>query len=238
MSAEPNETNLPQEQRPPGLTRNLVSIIGLAMAVVAGANIAFLVLLEAFRPNPYIGIFAYMILPGIMVLGLILIPIGMAWERRRRRKMAPSQVARFPRLDLNVPSQRSAVAFFFSFTAVFVSVSAVGSYRAYEFTDSVQFCGQLCHTVMTPEYTTYLKSPHARVACVDCHVGPGASWYVRSKLSGAYQVYAAIAKVYPRPIPTPVANLRPAQQTCEQCHWPRMFYGAQLKVFTHFALRP
>jgi nitrate/TMAO reductase-like tetraheme cytochrome c subunit len=235
MSPEQNETVLPEEQHPPSLIRNLVSIIGLALAVVAAANIAFLVLLGAIRPNPYIGIFAYMILPAIMILGLILVPIGMGVERRRRRKMRPGEVPRFPRLDLNNPSQRTAVAFFFTFTAVFVSLSAVGSYRAYEFTDSVQFCGQLCHTIMNPEYTTYLKSPHARVACVDCHVGPGASWYVRSKLSGAYQVYAAIAKVYPRPIPTPVANLRPAQQTCEQCHWPRMFYGAQLKVFTHFA---
>ena len=235
MSPEPNEPVAPAEQAPPGLTRNLISIVGLALAVVAGANIAFLVLLEALRPNPYIGIFAYMILPGIMVLGLILIPIGMALERRRRHRLAPGDVARFPRLDLNVPSQRTALAFFFSFTAVFVSLSAVGSYRAYEFTDSVQFCGQLCHSVMNPEYTTYLNSPHARVACVDCHVGPGASWYVRSKLSGAYQVYAAFSNVYPRPIPTPVANLRPAQQTCEQCHWPRKFYGAQLKVFTHYA---
>lgn len=235
MNADENPSVPPQEPHSPSLTRNLVSIIGLAMAVVAAANIAFLVLLEAIRPNPYIGIFAYMIIPGIMVLGLILIPIGMLLERRRRRKLAPGEVPRFPRLDLNVASQRSALAFFFSFTAVFISVSAVGSYRAYEFTDSVQFCGQLCHTIMNPEYTTYLKSPHARVACVDCHVGPGASWYVRSKLSGSYQVYAAIATVYPRPIPTPVANLRPAQQTCEQCHWPRMFYGAQLKVFTHYA---
>jgi len=74
----------------------------------------------------------------------------------------------------------------------------------------------------------------ARVDCVQCHVGPGAGWYVRSKLSGSYQVYATIFHVYPRPIETPIANLRPAQQTCEQCHWPRKFYGAQLKVFYHY----
>lgn len=121
MSTGENETAT-AGSRAPGLTRNLLSIIGLAMAVVAGANIAFLVFLEALRPNPYIGIFAYMILPGIMVLGLILIPIGMGLERRRRRRMAPGEVPRFPRLDLNVPSQRSAVAFFFSFTAVFISL--------------------------------------------------------------------------------------------------------------------
>jgi len=124
---------------------------------------------------------------------------------------------------------------FVGFTILFLLLSAAGTYRAYEFTDSVQFCGQLCHTIMQPEYTTYLQSPHARVQCVQCHVGPGASWYVRSKLSGSYQVYATIFHKYPRPIPTPVANLRPAQQTCEQCHWPRKFYGAQLKVFYHYA---
>jgi hypothetical protein len=57
---------------------------------------------------------------------------------------------------------------------------------------------------------------------------------VRYKVSGSYQVYAVIFHKYPQPIPTPVANLRPAQQTCEQCHWPRKFYGAQLKVFYHY----
>src|SRR5207244_4841645 len=133
------------------------------------------------------------------------------------------------------PGQRGAVAFFLSFLVVFVMMSAMGSYRAYEFTDSVQFCGQLCHSVMNPEFTAYQLSPHARVACVDCHVGAGATWYVRSKLSGARQVFATTFNTFPRPIPTPVKNLRPAQETCEQCHWPRKFYGAQLKVFTHYA---
>jgi hypothetical protein len=87
---------------------------------------------------------------------------------------------------------------------------------------------------MNPEFTAYQLSPHARVACVDCHVGSGATWYVKSKLSGARQVFATILNTYPRPIPTPVHNLRPAAQTCEQCHWPKKFYGAQLKVFTHY----
>jgi hypothetical protein len=221
--------------KPPGLFRNAVSLIGAALAVVAAANIAFLVFVDYIsnRPSPYIGIFAYMIMPAIMILGLLLIPVGMWIERRRRASGQPS-MPRYPRIDLNDRRQRGAFAFFVAFTAVFVALSAAGSYQAYEFTDSVQFCGQLCHTVMNPEYTAYLQSPHARVACVDCHVGPGAGWYVRSKLSGAYQVYSVIFHKYPKPIPTPVENLRPAQQTCEQCHWPRKFYGAQLKAFYHY----
>ena len=129
------------------------------------------------------------------------------------------------------------MAFVLSFVVIFSLISAVGSYKAYEFTDSVQFCGQLCHTVMHPEFTAYQASPHARVACVECHVGSGASWYVKSKLSGARQVYYTAMGTYPRPIPTPVHNLRPAPQTCEQCHWPKKFWGAQLKTFTHLRQR-
>jgi len=221
----------------PGLIRNPVSLIGAALAAISLANILFLFFLTLVsrRPSPYLGILAFMVFPALLILGLLLVPIGMWRERRRRRKAAPTAIPRFPKIDLNLPAQRNAFGFFVAFSAVFVLLTATGSYRAYEFTDSVQFCGQLCHTVMRPEYTTYLLSPHARVPCVECHVGPGASWYVRSKLSGSYQVYAAVFHKYPRPIPTPVANLRPAQQTCEQCHWPRKFYGAQLKVFYHYA---
>ncbi len=201
-----------------GLLRNIVSIIGIAIASLAAANIAFLVFIDYFHPKPYVGIFAYMILPAVLIVGLALIPIGAALERRRRHRLEPEEVPPYPQLDLNSPAVRRSVITFLVFAIVFVTLSAAGSYRAYEYSDSVRFCGLTCHTVMKPEYTTYLQSPHARVACVDCHVGPGAGWYVRSKLSGAYQVYAAAFDKYPRPIPTPVANLRPAQQTCEQCH--------------------
>ncbi len=221
--------------RTPGLFRNVISLIGAALAVIAAANIAFLIFIDfiSAHPNPYVGIFAYMVMPAFMVLGLLLIPIGMVVERSRRRRRAPS-LPRYPRIDLNNPSHRSAFAFFVTFAVVFVALSAAGSYRAYEFTDSVEFCGQLCHKVMNPEFVAYSQSPHARVRCVDCHVGPGAGWYVRSKMSGAYQVYAVAFHKYPTPIPTPVENLRPAQETCEQCHWPRKFYGAQLKAFYHY----
>src|ERR1051326_3437340 len=94
----------------PGLFRNAVSLIGAALAIVSAANIAFLIFIDyiSARPNPYIGIFAYMIVPGVMVFGLLLIPIGMWRERARRRTQAPS-MDRYPRIDLNNPQQRSAV---------------------------------------------------------------------------------------------------------------------------------
>jgi hypothetical protein len=100
--------------------------------------------------------------------------------------------------------------------------------------DSVQFCGQTCHTVMQPEFTAYRDSPHSRVACVQCHIGTGASWFVRSKLSGARQVFAVTFHTYSRPIPSPVQQLRPARETCEQCHWPQRFSGDKFLVRTKY----
>jgi nitrate/TMAO reductase-like tetraheme cytochrome c subunit len=229
---DPQNSNLPATNR---LIRNPISLIGLALAAVAFVNIVFLFAIDVLsaHPSPYVGILAYMVAPGFLVLGLILIPAGM-WFEHRRRLQAAGAAVQFPKLDLSNPAQRSSVAFVLSFVVIFALMSAVGSYKAYEFTDSVQFCGQLCHTVMHPEFTAYKASPHARVACVDCHVGSGASWYVKSKLSGLRQVYYTAMGTYPRPIPSPVHNLRPAQDTCEQCHWPKKFWGAQLKTFTHY----
>ena len=153
---------------------------------------------------------------------------------RRRRLHAIGLAPHLPRWISTIRRSAARSRFLLSFIVIFGLVSAVGSYKAYEFTDSVDFCGQLCHSVMNPEFVAYQASPHARVACVDCHVGSGASWYVKSKLSGIRQVYYTARGTYPRPIPTPVHNLRPAADTCEQCHWPKKFWGAQLKTFTHY----
>lgn len=216
------------------LMNNPISMIGLALAAVALGNIFFLFFIDltSEHHSPYVGILAYMVAPAFLIAGLAIALFGIWHYRRKAGKAEESK--KYLSLDFNDPSQRGAFAFFMTFIVVFVLMSVVGSYRAYEFTDSVQFCGQLCHGVMNPEFTAYQLSPHARVACVDCHVGSGATWYVKSKLSGARQVFATILNTYPRPIPTPVHDLRPAAQTCEQCHWPKKFYGAQLKVFTHY----
>jgi nitrate/TMAO reductase-like tetraheme cytochrome c subunit len=47
-------------------------------------------------------------------------------------------------------------------------------------------------------------------------------------------VYATAAKKYPKPIPTPVKNLRPAQETCEECHWPKKFVGNLERTYSYF----
>src|SRR5579871_5310317 len=66
-------------------------------------------------------------------------------------------------------------------------------------------------------------------------LGAGASWFVRSKLARTGQVFATLLNTFPRPIPAPVANLRPARETCEQCHWPQRYTGDKVVVHTQYA---
>jgi len=184
--------------------------------------------------NPYLGLIFYLILPGIFVIGLLLMPIGALW-RRMTLARAGQLPEKYPRIDFSVSSIREALGWVAGLTFANVIIFSVASYRGVEYMDSARFCGQTCHTVMQPEFTAYENSPHQRVACVQCHIGPGASWFVRSKLSGLHQVYAVTFHTYDRPIPSPVASLRPSRETCEQCHWPQMFTGSKLFVIRKFS---
>lgn len=214
---------------------NLVTLIGAAIAAVSFGLILFLILLETMSetPKPYMGIIAFVILPAIMIIGLIVAIVGIIREHRLERLGKPHGL-HLPQIDMNKPSHRRAFTLFSVGTILLLLFSAFGSFKAYEHTDSDQFCGQTCHTVMEPEYTAYQYSPHARVGCVKCHIGPGADWFVRSKISGSYQLYAVAFNKFPRPIPTPIENLRPAQETCEQCHWPKHFYSEKQHVNTYY----
>jgi len=219
----------------PKVFYNPVSIAGGSVASVSFGLIVFLTIIDLLSTSqkPYMGIIAFVVLPVFLILGIIAFFYGAIRERRRLRK-GLSKEFEFPVIDLNDPVQRRTIFFFSSAGLLLLLFSAFGSFKAYEYTDSDQFCGELCHSVMEPEYTAYQNSPHARVGCVQCHIGSGATWFVRSKLSGSYQVYATLFNKYPRPIPTPIENLRPAQETCEQCHWPKHFLGEKRREFIYF----
>lgn len=183
--------------------------------------------------HPYAGIVFYLILPSVFVAGLLVMPVGALW--RRYRLIAKGELpAVYPQIDFSKPILRRAFAWVSGLTVMNVAILGMASYRGVEYMDSVQFCGQTCHSVMAPEFSAYQNSPHLRVACVQCHIGPGAPWFVRSKLSGVRQVFAVTFKTYSRPIPSPVKHLRPARETCEQCHWPQKFTGDKLQWRTKF----
>jgi nitrate/TMAO reductase-like tetraheme cytochrome c subunit len=218
----------------PKFLKNWVSLTGLVIALGSLFAFVLLFLLDAFAhfSNPYIGILTYLVAPGFLLIGLGLTVIGaLVYQRRRLRAVGGPLTIE---IDFSRPHDRRVLMGFLAGSTGFLFLTAVGSYYSYEYTESVQFCGQACHTVMMPERITYLHSPHARVDCTACHIGPGATWFVRSKISGLYQVYATLANKYPRPILTPVENLRPAQETCEQCHWPKEFVGNVDRTFVHY----
>jgi NapC/NirT cytochrome c family protein len=192
----------------------------------------FFTALEAFAKHsqPYLGIVTFVLLPFVFLVGIAIILLGAFRAHRRRLKGQPFAL----NVDWSLPRHRTLTGVLAGGAFLLLGVTTFLGYQAYEYTETPSFCGGTCHPVMEPENTAYQFSPHARVECAQCHIGPGAGWFVRSKISGIYQVYATLFDKYPRPIQTPIENLRPAQETCEQCHWPKHFLSEKLQVHEYF----
>jgi hypothetical protein len=216
--------------RPVRLIRSPLSIAGMVLTTTSAVVflVVFLADLFGMHTNPYIGIVFFLILPGVFVFGLLLIPLG-AWIERRRRAAGkqPSEV-RWPHIDLNNVDHRRIAVAIFALTVANIVIVSLAAHRGIEYMDSTQFCAQACHSVMKPEATAHQDGPHARVSCVECHIGSGATSFAKSKLSGARQLFAVSLGTYSRPIPAPVTNLRTARETCERCHWPGKFHGDKI----------
>lgn len=221
------------------VTRHWLSMLGsvVALAVAVLMTLLFGMELSGFKGGPYLGILTYLILPMILVLGLLLIPVGVL----RKRRLDAEAVAhherppRLPVVDLNNQRTRSIVLA--SVAIGMISIVLIGSatYKGVEVMESVAFCGSVCHTVMEPEHTAFQRSSHSKLRCADCHIGAGADWFVKSKISGSWQMVSVAFNLYPTPIATPVHSLRPARDTCEECHWPTKHVGDKLKVETRYA---
>jgi hypothetical protein len=217
------------------LIRSPISIVGMVLTTITA--VVFLVVFFAdlfgLHTNPYLGIVFFLVLPGIFLFGLALIPLGAGLERRRRaRGHAASE---WPRFDLNNPTTRTTAVAIFGLTMANIVIVSLAAYRGVEYMDSPRFCGEVCHTVMKPEYTAYQDSPHSRVACVQCHIGSGASSFAQAKINGLRQLVSLATSTYARPIPSPVRRLRPARDTCEQCHWPEKIHGDKIRRIVEYA---
>jgi nitrate/TMAO reductase-like tetraheme cytochrome c subunit len=219
------------------LGRNTLTTVGAILTTSSAVTLIgfwFIDIAVGGPINPYAGLVFFLVLPGLFVIGLLLMPAGAVWRRMRLARSCQLPTI-YPRIDLRQSAIRHVLAWIVWLSVVNTLIFGVASYRSVQYMDSAKFCGQTCHTVMQPEFTAYQSAPHQRVECVQCHIGAGASWFVRSKISGTRQVYAVTFHTYDRPIPSPVKQLRPSRDTCEQCHWPQMFTGNKLIVKRKFS---
>ncbi len=205
--------------------RHPVSFAGALITSVSAALFLIFFIADSmgWHTNPYMGLVFFLVLPGLFIAGLLLIPFGV-W-RQRRRVAAGKPELTWPVINLNTSRHRQVVATVVVLTFINVVIVSLAAYSGLHYMDSTAFCGTVCHEVMEPQHVAFQGSAHARVGCVQCHIGPGASWFVQSKLSGTRQIFAVTLDTFSRPIPSPVHNLRPARETCEQCHWPEKFHG-------------
>jgi hypothetical protein len=217
----------------PSLWRNWISLAGVLLAVGSLFSFTLLLILDllAKEASPYLGILTFVVAPGFLCFGLALMGLGWLWQRRSQaRHEGPTALS----FDFTRPGDRRKLMVFAVCAAVFLMCSAIGSYHTYHYVESVQFCGQLCHTPMNPEFTTHEHSPHAKVSCTECHVGSGAASFVRAKLNGVHQLQATLMNSYDRPIKTPVKGMPLAQDVCESCHWPQKYIGNKEKTYRRY----
>lgn len=215
--------------------RHWVSLIGVLIVVASILSFVLLLVIDLFsgKRNPYLGVLTYLVAPMFALLGVILVGIGWIVHRRRLARLAPGMNASVVAIDFSQPRQLRALIIFLVCSALFLFVAAVGSYQTYHATESVQFCGQACHVPMRPQFEASLHSPHSRVACTECHIGPGAASFFRAKLNGLNQVYLTALDKFPRPI-SGHGKIKINQTTCEQCHWPDRYVGLVDRTYNHY----
>jgi len=218
---------------------NPLSLVG---AVVFFFNIGlmiFLAVVEMFSKHsrPYADIIIFMVLPLIVLFGLVLIVVGIVRERSRLRAGGVTE-SRFPILDFNNPKHRTLIAVFSGMFVLMALLYAFAGFKTYEYTESDTFCGVLCHSsgssIHRAENLSYSFSPHANVGCSTCHVGSGAKYFILYKLRGMRQLFNLVTGRVPRPIHTPVADLRPAKEVCESCHGPKYQFYELLEARKYF----
>ena len=220
------------------LLRHPLTVVGALMATVCAVTFAALMialLTGLFHRNPYAGLVVFVAIPGLFFFGLLLIPLGM-WLQRRRLLRHPESEADWPILDFRRPEVRRRALLFTALTAVNVVILLLAGYSSLHWMESPPFCGQVCHTPMTPQFTAWQAATHRQVACVDCHIGEGVRGFVYAKAAGTRQLLHVATGAFPRPIP-PGAEMPPGAQalTCQGCHNPGRIVGDRLRVIREYA---
>jgi len=215
--------------------RHPLSLAGIVITTASG--VGFLTMLLAalmglFR-NPYAGLVVFVALPAIFVIGLLLIPAG-AWLQRKALLKHPSAPPDWPVVDFRRQQVRRTALLVTALTAVNIVIILLAGYGTLHWMESPSFCGQVCHTPMHPQFVAWQNAPHSSVACTQCHIGEGARALVHYKLAGVRMLVHSMTGNYPRPIPASIVDLRPAIETCGNCHNATLSLGQRSRIIREY----
>ena len=214
-----------------------LSIAGVVLATASAVVFITLVIAELLGmiENPYAGLVVFIAIPAVFVAALVLIPAGV-WLRRRALARHPGAVADWPVVDFRIVGVRRTALMITALTAVNIVIVLLAGYGGLHWMDSPQFCGQVCHTTMHPQFAAWSGGPHARIACASCHIGEGASGFVHAKLAGTRQLVHVLSNNVPTPVP-PGAHLEPGTltQTCSRCHQAARSSSDRIRVIREYA---
>ena len=213
---------------------NMLSVIGVFIVSFNLGLIIFLSIVNAMSggTHPYADLIIWITLPAIALIGVALIIIGIRQQRKKEMAGAPAE-SRFPIIDFNNPEHQKKGLVLLTVLLLLSMLYAFSGYKFYEFSESTTFCGS-CHSVMGPETRSNHYSVHAKLSCTACHVGPGAKYYFIAHLRGAKEGLSLLLGRYPKPIHTPIKDLRPSQDICENCHGPKYQINQRMEGRTYY----
>jgi hypothetical protein len=120
--------------------------------------------------------------------------------------------------------------------AIAIAALTAGGIAAWEYSNSDAFCANVCHAVHPEETVAHNASAHARVQCVECHMGRLSTLHLMAlKPTHAKELWGMIAG-YERPVHS--STLRPARQNCEGCHWPQAVHRDSVTVHKRYGTDP
>ncbi|MGD8397467.1 MAG: NapC/NirT family cytochrome c [Anaerolineae bacterium] len=119
-----------------------------------------------------------------------------------------------------------------AFIAGFVILGVI-AIQVWEWSNSVEFCAYMCHDVHPEEIPAFQDSYHARVKCTECHMGRvGTIENMILKAGHFRHLPEVLFDAYDRPLES--ESMRPANESCELCHWPPAFHGDTVREIVHF----
>ncbi len=113
-------------------------------------------------------------------------------------------------------------------------ILGVAATLVWDYSNSVAFCTDACHDVHPEEPSAFQDSYHGSVKCTECHMGRlGTLESIMLKATHARHLPEMIFNNWERPLES--ATMRPANESCEMCHYPPAFHGDRVMEVKRFA---